>query len=117
MKLFELQKHILKSLIDYYTPLNNPIPSPNNDALSVFVKDLSAQNISVENISNSNKYLINSSMEKTNNTDVYMSTTIDNNITSHTPDSSNNFQGMFILSFAEEANFNFLNNKLLIRII
>lgn len=93
-------------------PTDSPMPSPDINApspstSSVSVEDLSVQNISFDNMSNTDKYLINSSMENSNNiSDVYVPTTVVTNIKSYvTPNSFNTVQGMFYL-FCRQIQFN-----------
>lgn len=73
--------------------INAPSPSTS----SVSVEDLSLPNISFDNVSKTDKYSINSSMENSNNiSDVYVPTTVVTNIKSYaTPNSFNTVQGMF----------------------
>lgn len=80
-------------------PTDSPMPSPDINApspstSSVSVEDI--QNISFENISNTCNFMINSSMENTNNdSDVYVPTTVVTNIKPYiVPESYNTVQGM-----------------------
>lgn len=87
-------------------PTDSPMPSPDINApspstSSVSIDESSVQMISFENISNTDKYVINSSLENSNNnTDIYVPTTVVTNIKSFiTPESYNTVQGMFKFIF------------------
>lgn len=83
-------------------PTDSPMPSPDINApspstSSVSIEDLNIHNINYDTVLNSDKYnMINSSIENSiNDTDIYVPTTVINNIKSYiTPDTCTTVQGM-----------------------
>lgn len=87
-------------------PIDSPMPSPDINAPSPSnssgsIEDLHLDNVIVENLSDANKYMINSSIENSiSDTDVYVPTTVvSNNQLYITPESYNTVQGIFYLYF------------------
>lgn len=82
-------------------PTDSPMPSPDINApspstSSVSIEDLNIHNINYDTVLNSDKYMMNSSIENSiNDTDIYVPTTVINNIKSYiTPDTYTTVQGM-----------------------
>lgn len=89
-------------------PTDSPMPSPDINApspstSSVSIEDLNISNVvNYENISSTDKYTVNTSIENCNNdTDIYVPTTVTTNIKSSyvMPESFSTVQGMSDLSF------------------
>lgn len=81
-------------------PTDSPMPSPDVNApspssSSVSIEDLNAHNINYDTVLNSDKYMMNSSVENSiNDADIYVPTVV-NNIKSYVaPDKYTNVQGM-----------------------
>jgi hypothetical protein len=88
-------------------PTDSPMPSPDINApspssSSVSIEDLTVHNINYDTVLNSDKYMINSSMENSiNDSDIYVPTTVINNIKSYVaPDTYTTVQGMLIYIFS-----------------
>jgi len=94
----------VKSKVESYVgsmPTDSPMPSPDINApspstSSVSIEDLNIHNINYNTVLNSDKYMMNSSMENSiNDTDIYVPTTVINNTKSYiTPDTYTRVQGM-----------------------
>ncbi|XP_026821927.1 regulation of nuclear pre-mRNA domain-containing protein 2 isoform X3 [Rhopalosiphum maidis] len=87
-KRVKLLKSKLESLVGSM-PTDSPMPSPDINApspssSSVSIEDLTVHNINYDTVLNSDKYMINSSMENSiNDSDIYVPTTVINNIKSY----------------------------------
>lgn len=87
-------------------PSDSPMPSPDINApspstSSVSIEDLNMHNINYDTVLNSDKYTMNSSMENSiNDTDIYVPTTVINNIKSYiAPETYTTVQGMSNYTF------------------
>lgn len=89
-------------------PTDSPMPSPDINApspstSSVSIEDLNIHNINYDTVLNSDKYMMNSSMENSiNDTDIYVPTTVINNIKSYiTPETYTTVQGISNLIYLD----------------
>jgi len=87
-------------------PTDSPMPSPDINApspstSSVSIEDLNMHNINYDTVLNTDKYTMNSSMENSiNDTDIYVPTTVINNIKSYiAPETCTTVQGMSNYTF------------------
>lgn len=100
-KRVKLLKSKLESLVGSM-PTDSPMPSPDINApspstSSVSIEDLNIHNINYDTVLNSDKYMMNSSIENSiNDTDIYVPTTVINNIKSYiTPETYTTVQELY----------------------